>query len=101
MLDGAPLYPEGFHPTMQGLNSTLLRRAKSLQRSEVQSVKYYITDFGLSTHFDNVDGPRMVTGAIAADAEVPELSSTIPYDPFPVDVFTLGNVYKKEFVHVI
>ena len=100
MLDASPMYPDGFHPTLQNRSPDLLRFAKVLQRSDVPSVKYYFTDFGLSTLFDGDVETELVTGAMAQDAEVPELSSIIPYDPFPVDVFTLGNVFKKHFLNV-
>ena len=44
--------------------------------------------------------PFMVTGRDGLDREVPELSYSVPYNPFAVDIFTLGNVYKKDFLQV-
>jgi len=98
MMDGTPLYPDGFHPGVQDLIPSAMDNAKHLRRCEVDGVKYYVTDFGLSTHFTKADQSRLVTGATIQDHDVPELSHFIPYDPFLVDVFTLGNIFKKEFM---
>ena len=35
------------------------------------------------------------------DKEVPELSATIPYDPFKADIFILGNMFRKTFIQVL
>ncbi|KAL5492949.1 hypothetical protein ACEPAI_4397 [Sanghuangporus weigelae] len=81
MLDGKPMFPEGFHPIHQIMNrsSTTLARYKS--RSNTTGVKYYFIDFGLSTRFDDTDGDRLV-----------------PYDPFTAHIYLLGDVYMKNFI---
>ncbi|TDL26469.1 hypothetical protein BD410DRAFT_715808 [Rickenella mellea] len=98
MLDGTPMFPEGYHPTEQALDINARRFAKRLRRADVSSVKYYFIDFGLSTRFDDPAEPRLVTGNVAQDPDVPELSVVDPYDPFLVDIFTLGNVYRNYFL---
>ncbi|TDL26470.1 hypothetical protein BD410DRAFT_715779 [Rickenella mellea] len=98
MMDGNLLFPNGFHPLQQMSDPINLRLLQPLRRSDVSSVKYYFIDFGLSTYFEDNDTPRLVLGDVAQDHDVPELSCTVPYDPFPVDVFTLGNMYKKDFI---
>ncbi|OCB91920.1 hypothetical protein A7U60_g788 [Sanghuangporus baumii] len=96
MFDGAGMYPNGFHASVWNLDErgipTYPRR-----RRDVQSVRYYFTDFGLSSRF--LDGePHVVTGMSGLDKEVPELQLPLNrYDPFPVDVFILGNVFKNNF----
>jgi len=40
----------------------------------------------------------LVLGLAGRDREVPELSDEVPYDPFKVDIFTIGNVLRREFV---
>jgi len=97
-MDARPLYPEGFHPAVPTLNKTATEPAKVLRRCNVEGVIYYVTDFGISTSFDNPDEPRLVHGVDCQDKEVPELSQWTPYDPFPVDIFTLGNVFKNELL---
>ncbi|KAL5536539.1 hypothetical protein ACEPAF_361 [Sanghuangporus sanghuang] len=100
MMEGRALYGEdGFHPSDQDVTAgdiTVLACPRT--RRDVGFVKYYFTDFGLSSHFDEPKVLRLVVGNRAQDTDVPELSNVIPYDPFPVDVFTLGNVFKRNFL---
>ncbi|TDL14646.1 hypothetical protein BD410DRAFT_817149 [Rickenella mellea] len=98
MLDGTPIFPEGYHPTEQALDINARRFAERLRRADVSSVKYYFIDFGLSTSFNGPNEPRLVTGDVAQDPDVPELSVINTYDPFLVDIFTLGNLYRKMFL---
>lgn len=74
--------------------------AKALRRCDVEGVLYYVTDFGISTRFTDPNEPRLVRGIDCQDKEVPELSQWTEYDPFPVDIFTLGNVFKKKLLGV-
>lgn len=62
-------------------------------------VRYYYVDFGMSTRFLPGE-PRLVTGQLGRDREAPELSDTVPYDPFKVDVFIIGNLLRQEFHEV-
>jgi len=98
MMDPSRLFPDGFHPSSPDLNRQGLALAKHLQRSDVGSIVYYVIDFGLSTRFVNRGSPRLVRGIDCQDKEVPDLSQWTPYDPFPVDIFTLGNVVKKRLL---
>lgn len=100
MMDVTPLYPNGFRTYGPTMDRTGLRLANPLKRYEVDSVRYLVIDFGLSTLFDESTTNRLVTGDLALDLDVPELSEDVPYDPFLVDVFTLGNLFKKTFVRV-
>ena len=100
MLDGTAMYPRGFHPALHTWTPSLQRKVKGLRRNQVSRVKYYFIDWGLSSQFDENDKKRLVYGSIGADQEVPELFYDGPYNPCPVDVFTLGNVFKWEYVNV-
>lgn len=95
MMDGRPLYPEGWHPVRRTLSPDALREVKPLQRIDAP-VRYYFVDFGLSTRFQPGEH-HLVVGGKGRDQDVPELSRTIPYDPFKVDIFTLGHLYQTEF----
>ena len=98
MFDATGMFPKGFHAGFWGLDEHG-RPTTPLRRRDVQSVKYYFTDFGLSSRF--LDGePRKVTGMDGLDGDVPELLPFGQYDPFPVDVFILGNVFKRNFTAV-
>ncbi|EJD38311.1 hypothetical protein AURDEDRAFT_72305, partial [Auricularia subglabra TFB-10046 SS5] len=64
-------------------------------------VRYYFIDFGKSARRpDGHSCAFLVEGARCIDQELPELRFGHPYDPFPVDVFLLGNMYKHTLLEV-
>lgn len=84
----------GYHP----IYSDFLPDAWTPTRASlrcVTPVRYYYVDFGMSSYFPDDSVDKLVVGQDGLDQEVPELSPTIPYDPFKVDVFILGNVFKS------
>ncbi|KAI0800216.1 kinase-like domain-containing protein [Fomes fomentarius] len=95
MMDARPLYPDGYHPVHQNYTRDALYRVSPLSRLQ-NPVRYYFIDFGLSTRFPP-DASSYVVGEIGRDTDVPELSDHVPYDAFKVDIFSMGNVYHKEF----
>ncbi|KAL5513740.1 hypothetical protein ACEPAH_4140 [Sanghuangporus vaninii] len=97
MLDGTSMYPDGFHPVRNSRSRGWTTLAKFRSRSDSRGVKYFFTDFGLSTQFDDADVLRLVTGCVC-QVDVPELSDMVPYDPFAVDIYLLGDVYKRNFI---
>ncbi len=98
MMDAQPLYPEGYHPARPDHTPDALYKVTPLSRAD-HPVRYYYIDFGLSTCF-SPGASSHVVGEIGRDTEVPELSDDIPYDAYKVDIFSLGNVYSKEFEQV-
>jgi len=96
MFDATAMYPEGFHPYVHYKKRDEFGIVRDyLNRTDVlSSIRYYFTDFGISTHFADPSQPRLVTGSHCQDKEVPELSDSLPYDPFKTDIFILGNVYQ-------
>ncbi|KAI9067211.1 hypothetical protein FKP32DRAFT_1564216 [Trametes sanguinea] len=96
MMDAKPLYPSGHHPVKMDYTPDAVYDAIPLSRTE-HPVRYYYVDFGLSVRFPE-NSPTMVVGDVGRDDEVPELSSTVPYDPFKADIYALGNLFDKEFV---
>ena len=99
MFDGSAMYPSGFHPVRTTNDETGLYRVRHNSRRSVKYVRYYFIDFGLSTLFEDGES-HLVTGSVAQDPDIPELSDDIPYDAFAMDIFTLGNVFGKELVQV-
>lgn len=99
-MDGTGLYPRGFHPSRQNLLPNNENYARPLRRIDAGSVKYFVVDFGLSTYFPDTAADCLVYGEDGQDQDVPELHSGDPYDPYKVDIFTLGNQYKKSFLDV-
>ena len=76
----------------------ILDKLNPLSRAD-HPVRYYYVDFGLSEQF-SPGAPGLVVGDVGRDDEVPELSSTIPYDGYKADVYALGNLFFKEIVQV-
>ncbi|OBZ71806.1 hypothetical protein A0H81_08236 [Grifola frondosa] len=98
MMDATTLYPRGHHPINDMRLPDISDWAPVLSRVDTP-VKYYFTDFGISTLFSPEASPKLVLGEDGLDDEVPELSDTVPYDPFKVDIFIVGNMFKKHFVN--
>lgn len=95
------MYPRGHHPQLMHLLPHAFERAPFVTRLATRPpVKYYYIDFGLSTKFEPEEATRLVLGRDGRDQDVPELSDTIPYDPFKVDVFIVGNVLRTLFYGV-
>ena len=99
MMDASAMYPHGFHP----VHSSSLPDGKTLawpQRRTSVHVRYYFIDYGLSTCFPPNTHPRLVVGEDGRDKEVPELSGDVPYDPFKVDIYIIGNLFRRMFYDV-
>ncbi|KAI9063419.1 hypothetical protein FKP32DRAFT_1572053 [Trametes sanguinea] len=95
MMDASAMYPHGFHPIVKTLLPDVSGPAPVVSRTFVP-VQYYYIDFGISTWFTDSDAPRLVVGTLGLDREPPELSDTVPYDPFKLDVFLIGNLIRRE-----
>ena len=89
------MFPEGFHPCHQNSKFDIIELAKASRRRGARGIKYIIIDFGLSTQFASREERHLVLGCISQDSTIPELSAVRAYDPFAVDVYTLGNVYRN------
>ena len=89
------MYPLGFHPVEELFLVDKKTVAPRISRLEA-GAKYYFVDYGISSYFPA--GPRreLVLGIAGRDRDVPELSNNVPYDPFKVDIFTIGNVLRGE-----
>lgn len=95
------MYPQGHHPQMLRRLPHSFETAPYVTRLAARPpVKYYYVDFGLSSKFDPEEFPKLALGGDGRDQTVPELSDTVPYDPFKVDVFIIGNVLRTIFCEV-
>ena len=99
LIDADAMYPEGFHPVKTSFKRDYSGWATHIPRS-VAGVRYYFADFGISVHIPEEEPQKYVTGALGRDQDPPELSETVPYDPFKLDVFIIGNMLKREFLDV-
>ncbi|KAM5533176.1 hypothetical protein V8D89_013132 [Ganoderma adspersum] len=99
MMDARPMYPDGFHPQETFLTPDYSKIAKYYSRTR-RPVKYYLIDFGISARFEENDPNPTAVPILSADRSVPEFQSDedSARDPFPTDVYLLGNSIKKDFL---
>ncbi|KDQ64115.1 hypothetical protein JAAARDRAFT_27739 [Jaapia argillacea MUCL 33604] len=98
MMDARTLYPKGWHPVRYTHAPNGFHDLPPASRLDA-GVRYLFIDWGLSTRFFPGERP-LVTGVKGRDQDVPELSSTTPYDAFKVDIFILGHVYQTDLYNV-
>ncbi|EIN06245.1 kinase-like protein [Punctularia strigosozonata HHB-11173 SS5] len=98
MLDPRDMYPDGFHPAKPSKAKDLKGAAHYYTRTQRPS-RYYLIDFGLSMLFPP-EGPRTAIPTMGGDRSVPEFTTDYDaiYDPFPVDVYYLGNWVRKYII---
>jgi serine/threonine protein kinase len=95
LVDATHMYPLGFHPVHDLFLDDLTSPAPMIARLEV-GVRYYFVDYGISSYFPAGSQRELVLGVAGRDQDVPELSNDAAYDPFKVDIFTVGNVLRGE-----
>ncbi|KAF8211895.1 hypothetical protein K438DRAFT_1708118 [Mycena galopus ATCC 62051] len=114
VVDSSNLIPGGSHfldPWMASDGITLLtpledgntnagtNKPYMKSRTQAGPLKYYFIDFGLSVQFRSYEARELVTGEIGRLREdIPEISGTVPYDPFKVDVRLVGEMLLHEFL---
>lgn len=100
MMDPRPLYPQLYHFVSIRSTRDMSGTAKHYTRTR-NPVKYYFIDFGLSRKFDPAKGPPRSRPIWGGDRSVPEFHKSLePCDPFPTDVYYLGNVIRNVFLNV-
>jgi len=103
MCDATTLYPDGHypHPVYANRKPNFKGRASHYTRTEYPP-KYYWIDFGLSTRHDpESTSPPAETRIWGGDKSVPEFQPEVykgSYNPFPTDVYYVGNLIKTDFV---
>ena len=101
MMDGT-MYPEGWHPAYirqrRDFNRKLpLKGYTRLQRPP----KYYLIDFGLSRRYDPGDSSPLEPPILGGDKSVPEFKKSVePCNPFPTDIYCMGNMIRLSFMKV-
>ncbi|KAG5720283.1 hypothetical protein E4T56_gene2672, partial [Termitomyces sp. T112] len=100
MEDGLSLYTSPPHPFKHEMRRDFTDRTPKPVSRTIRPTKYYLIDFGLSYDFTREDGPHMLQGPWGGFKDVPEHqgSEPPPCDPFPVDVYCIGNVINQQFI---
>ena len=98
-MDASPLYPVPYHPCAMDMRRDWKGRVKHLTRTQ-RPVKYYLTDFGISRRYAP-DAVPLEDPIWGGDKTVPEFqTSNEPQNPFPTDVYYLGNLIQCDFIQV-
>ncbi|KJA23536.1 hypothetical protein HYPSUDRAFT_1080330 [Hypholoma sublateritium FD-334 SS-4] len=101
MLDASELYPEGFHPQKRDFNVAFTGSAAQKYTRTQRPPKYYWIDFGLSVRFGETDKFPLFHVLRGNDKSAPEFQDPDymeqPQDPFPTDIYYLGNLAKRYF----
>ena len=100
MMDAPSMFPNGVHPCNITRDRSGEEWVRIIPRHKASGpVNYYFIDFGISRLYEEGDA-HLVVGNDGADQDIPEMSDIEEYDPFPADVFILGNTLKKYFIPV-
>ncbi|TRM70247.1 kinase-like domain-containing protein [Schizophyllum amplum] len=98
MMDASPLYDQPYHPRRTDWRRDFKGKAKAHTRTE-RPVVYYLIDFGLSRRYDLPYERPLEEPILGGDKSVPEFqNSAAPCDPFPTDVYYLGNMIRRTFL---
>lgn len=100
MMDADAMYPGGFHAANQNMTPDYSRLAKHFSRTE-RPPKYYFIDFGISIRFSPDDSdPHAKVDAWGGGYDHPPENRKVnsEYNPFPADVYYMGNIIKHNFI---
>ena len=101
MYDPRPMYVDLYHPTVTWKTRDFQGEAKHSTRT-MSPVKYYFIDFGLSRKYNPEEGPPREHPIRGGDKTVPEFQNWNGelVDPFPTDIYYLGNMMKTWVLEV-
>ncbi|KAJ7165137.1 hypothetical protein C8R46DRAFT_1192814 [Mycena filopes] len=97
VMDPSKMYPYGFHPIKSWRNPANDDLAFTLTRTQCWP-RYYLIDFGLSRQYNPQNGPPLEEVIRGGDKSPPEHQQE-SCNPFPTDIYYLGNLLKEEFIH--
>jgi hypothetical protein len=100
MLDPSGMFPNSFHPVDPSKAKDFRRKAKSYSRTR-RPTRYLLIDFGHSRFYDPANGPPLDEPLSGGDKSAPEhQDGKTPCDPFPTDVYYLGNLVREDYMQV-
>ncbi|KAJ7159950.1 hypothetical protein C8R43DRAFT_1124316 [Mycena crocata] len=95
VMDESRVVPNGSHFIRPRTHTGFQNLFSWNDRCTVGPVDYYYIDFGLSLYFPHGKDTALCTGLLRTFPDIPELSLTVPYNPFKVDIFQLGLTMHK------
>ena len=102
MMDPLLLYPQLYHPTNDKMTRDYTRGVRPYTRTE-RPTTYYFIDFGLSRRYEREVTNPLEMPIFGGDRTVLEFEGDgykQPCDPFPTDVYYIGNRFREEFLQV-
>ena len=99
MMDAKSLVPTGWHFVAPFCEPDGMTRIAPLDRKR-HPVRYYFIGFGNCFHIPRHQRSTPIKGIGGGDCDVPELLNGQAYDPFKLDIYTLGNVIDKHLHEV-
>lgn len=100
MMDASPLYESPPHPWDADMRRDWKGEAQASTRT-LHPVKYFFIDYGLSRRYTAAECPPSEEIIMGGAKDAPEfLSGQTHADPFPTDVWYLGEMIKSEFFEV-
>ncbi|KAJ7726279.1 kinase-like domain-containing protein [Mycena maculata] len=90
MMDESRVIPKGSHFIKPRTHTGFYGLFSWNDRCSVAPVEHYYIDFGLSLYFPDGKDTALQLGTLRTFPTIPELSLTVPYNPFQVDIFQLG-----------
>jgi len=99
MMDGQSLYIDPWHPKLPNRQrDNRVKNARHYSRTQ-RPPAYYWIDFGISRRYDDDVTSPLEDVIKGGDISVPEHQNiTGPLNPFPTDVYYLGNLVLQKFL---
>ena len=98
MVDSAKLVPDGdISFSVPYLTRDKCRLVKRVVRRSVAPLEYYFIDFESATRYPLDEKNPLCVGTTGQERSVLELSDTLPYNPFKLDVYQLGSIFPRLF----
>jgi hypothetical protein len=98
MFDPSGMYPKGFHPVQINRSRDFKGKPQRYNRTR-RPPRYYLIDFSLSRKYSSrnvLDEPLL-----GDDKSVPEHQYDRRCNPFPTDIYHLGNLVRECFMKVM
>jgi hypothetical protein len=101
MMDAKNMHAEPYHPVITFMKRDFSGHVGHYTRTQ-RPPKYYFIDFGLSRRYDASEENPLEYPIFGGDKSVPEFRDNVdvPMNPFPTDVYYLGNVVREQFLNV-
>ncbi|KAG6830443.1 hypothetical protein H0H92_000746 [Tricholoma furcatifolium] len=99
IMDLSPLYNHPPHPANSWYRRDFKGRSSKPASRTTRPVKYYLIDYDLSKIYESEE-VRLMVPPWGGTRPVPEHlgPDAPPCDPYPVDIYCLGNVIKQRFM---